>query len=140
MLVFARRGPLQVQATDVNQIVTAAVAMIRRSCPATIEVHTDLAPDLRWATADATQVQTAILNLAVNARDAMPAGGRLTLRTENAPLAAPAQLPLRSSRSSRPRRSAKGPAWDSAWCTAPCDRWRATSRSRAGRAKAPRSS
>jgi CheY-like chemotaxis protein len=68
--------------------------MIRRSCPATIEVHTDLAPDLRWATADATQVQTAILNLAVNARDAMPAGGRLTIRTRNAPLAAPAQLPL----------------------------------------------
>jgi signal transduction histidine kinase/ActR/RegA family two-component response regulator len=94
MLVFARRGPLRVQPTDINKIVTSSVAMIRRSCPETIEVRTDLAPDLPWATADATQVQTAILNLAVNARDAMPSGGRLTIRTENAPLAAPAQLPL----------------------------------------------
>jgi signal transduction histidine kinase/ActR/RegA family two-component response regulator len=93
MLVFARRGPLQVQATDVNAIIMSSVAMFKRGCPATIEVRTDLAPDLRWATADASQVQTAILNLAVNARDAMPAGGSLTIRTANAPLAAPAQLP-----------------------------------------------
>jgi signal transduction histidine kinase/ActR/RegA family two-component response regulator len=92
MLVFARRGPLQVQATDINAIIMASLAMFKRGCPATIEVRTDLAPDLRWATADASQVQTAILNLAVNARDAMPAGGSLTIRTENAPLAAPAQL------------------------------------------------
>jgi signal transduction histidine kinase len=93
MLVFARRGPLQVQPTDVNKIIISSVAMFSRSCPETIELRTDLAPDLPWATADATQVQTAILNLAVNARDAMPAGGRLTIRTRSAPLAGPAQLP-----------------------------------------------
>jgi signal transduction histidine kinase len=93
MLVFARRGPLQVQATDINKIVVSAMAMFGRSCPETIEVRTDLAPDLRWATADATQLQTAILNLAVNARDAMPAGGRLTIRTRNAGPEMPAPLP-----------------------------------------------
>jgi signal transduction histidine kinase/ActR/RegA family two-component response regulator len=93
MLVFARRGPLQVQATDINKIVGSAMAMFRRSCPEAIEVSTELAPNLRFATADATQLQTAILNLAVNARDAMPAGGRLTIRTSNVALGAPASLP-----------------------------------------------
>jgi signal transduction histidine kinase len=93
MLVFARRGPLQVQATDINKIIDSAMAMFSRSCPETIEVRTDLAADLRFATADATQVQTAILNLAVNARDAMPSGGRLTIRTSNTALSAPARLP-----------------------------------------------
>ena len=65
--------------------VSSAVAMFSRSCPESIEICTDLAPDLRWATADATQVQTAILNLVVNARDAMPSGGRLTIATRNVP-------------------------------------------------------
>jgi signal transduction histidine kinase/CheY-like chemotaxis protein len=93
LLVFARRGPLRVEATDINKIVVAAAAMFRRGCPETIEVRTDLAPDLRFATADVTQVQTAILNLAVNARDAMPSGGRLTIRTRNTAVSEPARLP-----------------------------------------------
>ncbi|MGH6919718.1 MAG: MASE1 domain-containing protein, partial [Geminicoccaceae bacterium] len=93
MLVFARRGPLQVQATDINKIIISAMAMFSRSGAEAIEVSTDLAADLRWATADATQLQTAILNLAVNARDAMPSGGRLTIRTTNMPRRAPAHLP-----------------------------------------------
>jgi signal transduction histidine kinase/CheY-like chemotaxis protein len=85
MLVFARRHPLQVQAADINEIVISALAMFTRSRPESIEIYIDLAPDLRWATADVTQVQTAILNLAVNARDAMPSGGRLTVATRNLP-------------------------------------------------------
>jgi signal transduction histidine kinase/CheY-like chemotaxis protein len=93
MLVFARRGPLQVQATDINKIVGSAMAMFRRSCPEGIEVSTELAPDLCFATADATQLQTAILNLAVNARDAMPSGGGLTIRTSNMTVGASASLP-----------------------------------------------
>jgi nitrogen-specific signal transduction histidine kinase/CheY-like chemotaxis protein len=92
MLVFARRGPLQVAPADINKIVVAAVGMFRRSCPEAIEVSTDLGPHVRSATADATQVQAAILNLLVNARDAMPAGGRLTVRTLNTRLDAPAHL------------------------------------------------
>ena len=95
MLVFARRHPLQVRPTEINRIVSSAAAMFIRSCPESIAVSTDLAPDLRWATADATQVQTAILNLALNARDAMPSGGRLTIATRNVPdgMPLPADLP-----------------------------------------------
>jgi signal transduction histidine kinase len=91
MLVFARRHPLQVQATDINDVIVSALAMFSRSCPESIEIRTHLAPDLHWATADATQVQSAVLNLAVNARDAMPQGGRLTIATRN--LADGSQLP-----------------------------------------------
>jgi signal transduction histidine kinase/ActR/RegA family two-component response regulator len=94
MLVFARRHPLQMQATDINKVIVSALAMFSRSCPASIEICTGLAPDLHWATADATQVQTAILNLAVNARDAMPDGGRLTIATRNLPRGAQPQAGL----------------------------------------------
>jgi signal transduction histidine kinase/CheY-like chemotaxis protein len=81
MLVFARRHPLQLAPTEVNAIITASLRMFTRSCPATIKVHTALASDLRPVLADPTQLQTAILNLAVNARDAMPCGGTLTIST-----------------------------------------------------------
>ena len=95
MLIFARRHPLQVRPTDLNRIVSSAVAMFSRSCPESVEICTDLAPDLRWATADATQVQTAILNLALNARDSMPSGGRLIIAARNMPEGRPlpANLP-----------------------------------------------
>jgi signal transduction histidine kinase/CheY-like chemotaxis protein len=85
MLVFARRHPLQVRPTDLNTLISSAVAMFSRSCPESIEICTDLAPDLRWAIADATQVQTAVLNLTLNARDAMPSGGTLSIATRNVP-------------------------------------------------------
>jgi signal transduction histidine kinase/ActR/RegA family two-component response regulator len=94
MLVFARRHPLQVQTTDINKVVMSALAMFRRSCPESIEIRTELASDLDAATADATQLQVAILNLAVNARDAMPAGGRLTIGTRNLSGAASLQRDL----------------------------------------------
>ena len=81
MLVFARRHPLQLTPSDANAIVTASLRMFTRSCPATIKVHTDLTSDLCPVLADPTQLQTAILNLAVNARDAMPSGGILTIST-----------------------------------------------------------
>jgi CheY-like chemotaxis protein len=59
--------------------------MFRRSCPESIEVSTRLSEQPAWAVVDPTQLQTAILNLAVNARDAMPAGGRLTIATQREP-------------------------------------------------------
>ena len=95
MLVFARRRPLQVRPTDLNKLVSSAVAMFSRSCPEAIEIRTELAPDLRWAMADATQVQTALLNLTLNARDAMPSGGGLSIATRNVPggMPLPANLP-----------------------------------------------
>ena len=85
LLVFARKHPLQLQSLGVNEIVTSALKMFRRACPENIEVLVDFEADLRRAQADSTQLQTAILNLALNARDAMPSGGRLTVRTMNSP-------------------------------------------------------
>jgi signal transduction histidine kinase/CheY-like chemotaxis protein len=96
MLVFARRHPLQVRPTDLNALVSSAVAMFSRSCPESIEICTDLAPDLRWAIADATQVQTAVLNLTLNARDAMPSGGRLSIASRNVPDGTPLSADLPS--------------------------------------------
>ena len=95
MLVFARRHPLHLQPMDVNKVIRSTLRMLSRSRPELIELRTELAADLRWAAADPTQLQTAILNLAVNACDAMPAGGTLTIRTTNLPEGAPvpANLP-----------------------------------------------
>jgi signal transduction histidine kinase/CheY-like chemotaxis protein len=83
MLVFARRQPLYLRPIDVNKIIGSVSEMLSRSYPESIELRTDLAADLRRATADAAQLQTAILNLALNAGDAMPSGGTLTIRTAN---------------------------------------------------------
>ena len=91
MLVFARRHPLDLRPMDVNRVIRPTLKMLSRSCPELVDVRTDLAADLRPATADATQLQAAILNLAINACDAMPAGGTLTIRTAN--LADRAQVP-----------------------------------------------
>jgi signal transduction histidine kinase len=90
MLVFARRHPLQLELLDVNEIVNAALALFRGSCPETVALRTVLEPRLRPVRADSAQLQTAILNLLVNARDAMPSGGRLTIRTSSAPASAEA--------------------------------------------------
>src|SRR6185503_2836227 len=68
---------------DVNAILRATMTMLVRSGSENIAVATDLAADLRWARVDATQLQTAILNLAVNARDAMPNGGTLRIASAN---------------------------------------------------------
>ena len=85
MLVFARKHPLRLQSLDLNEIIDSALKMFRRGCPENIEVLIELEPDLPRVQADSTQLQTAILNLALNARDAMPAGGRLTVRTTSSP-------------------------------------------------------
>jgi PAS domain S-box-containing protein len=83
LLVFARKQPLQAEARDINAILRATMTMLVRSASENIAVATDLAPDLRWARVDATQLQTAILNLALNARDAMPNGGTLRIASAN---------------------------------------------------------
>lgn len=81
MLIFARKQPLEAQAVDVNSVVQEISMLIRRSCPESVEIRTDLSPDLAPATADPNQLQASILNLVVNAYDAMPSGGRLTIAT-----------------------------------------------------------
>jgi PAS domain S-box-containing protein len=83
MLAFARKQPLQPLVVDLNQIVSGTTAMLRRTLGEDIAVKLVLADGLWPALADRSQIEDALLNLAVNARDAMPSGGRLVIETAN---------------------------------------------------------
>jgi signal transduction histidine kinase len=83
LLAFARRQPLQPRPTDVNALVIDAARLLRPTLGEHIEIESMLAHDAAPALIDASQLSTAILNLALNARDAMPDGGKLTLETKN---------------------------------------------------------
>ena len=83
LLAFSRRQRLKPEVVDLNLRLDAFGEMVERTLGAQVEVKLDLAPGL-WATeADPTQLETALLNAAINARDAMPDGGTLTIRTCN---------------------------------------------------------
>ncbi len=86
LLAFSRRQALQLSPVDVNSTVTAMEDMLRRSLGARVETEFVLAANLWLAHADRAQVESALLNLAINARDAMPEGGKLTVETHNAHL------------------------------------------------------
>ncbi len=86
LLAFSRRQPLRPEVTNVNQLVSRMTTLLQRSLGETIDVRTELSPDVRPILVDATQLETALLNLAVNARDAMPAGGHVVIATSNATL------------------------------------------------------
>ncbi len=79
LLAFSRRQTLQPRAIDVAQLLDSIVDILRRTLGAKIDVRLDVEGDLPPAKADPGMLDTALLNLAVNARDAMPDGGRLTL-------------------------------------------------------------
>jgi hypothetical protein len=81
MLVFARKQPLQALPVDLNAIVREIAELIRHSTPGNVALRLELAADLKPVKADPSQLQMCILNLAVNARDAMPSGGTLTITT-----------------------------------------------------------
>jgi signal transduction histidine kinase len=83
LLAFARRQPLQPRNTDVNALVIDAARLLRPTLGEQIEIESMLAHDSATALIDPSQLSTAILNLALNARDAMPDGGKLTLETKN---------------------------------------------------------
>lgn len=86
LLAFARRKPLDPRVIDVNALVSGMSDLLQRTLGEGIRVRTTLAPDL-WSTeVDPTELEAAILNLAVNARDAMASGGELTIETVNAEL------------------------------------------------------
>jgi len=83
LLAFSRRQVLQPRVLDLNAIVADLAKMLSRLIGENIKLKTVLAPELGSVKADPGQVEQVILNLAVNARDAMPQGGRLTIETHN---------------------------------------------------------
>jgi signal transduction histidine kinase/DNA-binding response OmpR family regulator len=84
LLAFARRQPLDPKPIEANRLVASMSDLLRRTLGETIAIETVLAGGLWRTHADPNQLESAILNLAVNARDAMPNGGRLTIETANA--------------------------------------------------------
>jgi len=82
LLAFGRRQPLQPKPTDLNALVDSILVMLRRSLGEAIEIESRLASELPMVTVDAGQVENALLNLAINARDAMAEGGRLVIETD----------------------------------------------------------
>jgi signal transduction histidine kinase/CheY-like chemotaxis protein len=84
LLAFSRRQPLDPKPANVNSLVTNLSELIHRTLGETVAVETVLAAGLWQVEIDANELEAAILNLAVNARDAMPEGGRLTIETANA--------------------------------------------------------
>jgi PAS domain S-box-containing protein len=84
LLAFSRQQPLSPEAVDVNTLVPNISELLGRTLGETVRLETVLGAGLWPATADVGELENAIVNLAVNARDAMPDGGRLTIETANA--------------------------------------------------------
>jgi PAS domain S-box-containing protein len=83
LLAFARKQPLTPRETDVNALIVGSAKLLRPSLGEHVEIETRLEEQAWPALVDPTQLTTALVNLAVNARDAMPNGGKLTLETAN---------------------------------------------------------
>jgi PAS domain S-box-containing protein len=86
LLTFARRQRLETRSLNLNEFVLGLIELLRRTIGAPIDLSTALAPDLWPTVADPGQVESAVLNLVLNARDAMTHGGRLVIETFNATL------------------------------------------------------
>jgi len=86
LLAFSRKQILQPRVLDVNALILDLEKLLRRVVFEHVQIVTRLAPDVGRVRADPTQVEQVLVNLAVNARDAMPKGGTLTIETSNATL------------------------------------------------------
>jgi PAS domain S-box-containing protein len=83
LLAFSRQQVLEPKVIDLDEVVAGAGKMLKRLIGEDIELVTALAPDLGAVKADPGQIEQVVMNLAVNARDAMPDGGKLTIETSN---------------------------------------------------------
>ena len=86
LLAFSRKQRIQPQLLDINKIILATDKMLRRLMGENIEIVPLLEPNVKTIRADPNQIEQILLNLAINARDSMPQGGRLTFKTENVEL------------------------------------------------------
>jgi signal transduction histidine kinase len=86
LLAFARRQTLDPKATDLNRLVLGMEDLLRRAAGPSIQIEIKLETEPWGTLCDSGQVENALLNLVINARDAMPAGGRITIETANAVL------------------------------------------------------
>jgi signal transduction histidine kinase len=89
MLAFSRRQPLEPRPVDLNETVRSMRELLQSTMGGSVEIKTRLQPDLWPAMIDPTQIELVILNLAINARDAMEVGGSLTVETANVDLGPP---------------------------------------------------
>jgi signal transduction histidine kinase len=85
MLAFAKDRALRIEPVDANALITSRADLLRHAAGSRIAMHFDLAADLPTCQADATQLEVALVNLVVNARDAMPSGGAVSIRTDACP-------------------------------------------------------
>lgn len=83
ILTVTRKEKMETRRVNINEIVKGAVELLRSSIPKNVEIAVNLREDIPMITADPSQIQQVILNLAVNARDAMSDGGRLIVETES---------------------------------------------------------
>jgi len=89
LLAFARQQRMHPEPVDLNCIISGMAPLLHSTIGATIDITFEPAPELWPALADAAQLELVLLNLAINSRDAMPGGGRITISTSNVTLEAP---------------------------------------------------
>ncbi len=89
LLTFSRRSIADMRPQNLNNLLSASQQILSHILPANIRLELELQPDLPLVSADATQVEQMVMNLCTNARDAMPSGGTITLRTRTLSLRSP---------------------------------------------------
>ncbi|UUZ53581.1 hypothetical protein LP419_33385 [Massilia sp. H-1] len=116
LLAFARQQPLAPSRHRINDIIANFEPVLRRAVPSSVTFETALARDVGWVHIDEARFEAAILNLVVNARDAMPQGGRIALATSRLTLAPGEHQDLRAwLNTCASRWPTTAPAWIRKW-------------------------